>query len=200
MNSKLIYVIATMAIAAPATANAQSAATQATSHTQVQAKSPKARIDAAMQAAAKADVPVSLLESKVAEGRAKNVPQERVATAVEARLEALVRASETMKKAKVESASASELAVTADALEAGVSQSALIKVSRSAPAERRAVAVATLSGLVQLGHASEQALARVSAVVRSNAGLANLHAEVASQLRGGALEAGTNAAGIVRIK
>lgn len=200
MKSKLIYLFAAVAVIAPASVQAQNAAAHATSHTQVQAKTPEARIDAAMQAAAKADVPVSLLESKVAEGRAKNVPQERVAAAVEARLEALVRASETMKKADVESASASELAVTADALEAGVSQSALIKVSRTAPAERRAVAVATLSGLVQLGHASEQALARVSAVVRSNAALAKLNADVASQLRLGGVQAGGNAAGIIRIK
>lgn len=200
MKAGLIYTVLAVAAFAPATLRAQEA--NATSTTQVRATTPQARIDAAMQTAARADVPVALLESKIAEGKAKNVPLDRIAVAVEHRLEALVRASETMKRANVESATAGELAVAADALEAGVSQSALVKVSSSAPAERRAVAIATLTGLVQLGHASEQALARVSAVVRSNAALANLHAEVASQLRLGGINAAGNAgaAGIVRIQ
>ncbi|HEY0671517.1 MAG TPA: hypothetical protein VGD27_04570 [Longimicrobiales bacterium] len=200
MKAGLIYTVLAVAAFAPATLRAQAA--NATSTTQVQATTPQARIDAAMQTAARVDVPVALLESKIAEGKAKNVPLDRIAVAVEHRLEALVRASETMKRAHVESATAGELAVAADALEAGVSQNALVKVSSSAPAERRAVAIATLTGLVQLGHASEQALARVSAVVRSNAALANLHAEVASQLRLGGINAAgsAGAAGIVRIQ
>ncbi|HET9440483.1 MAG TPA: hypothetical protein VFO52_09940 [Longimicrobiales bacterium] len=200
MKAGLIYTVLAVAAFAPATLRAQDA--NATSATQVRATTPQARIDAAMQTAARVDVPVALLESKIAEGKAKNVPLDRIAVAVEHRLEALVRASETMKRADVESATAGELAVAADALEAGVSQNALVKVSSSAPAERRAVAIATLTGLVQLGHASEQALARVSAVVRSNAALANLHAEVASQLRLGGINAAgsAGAAGIVRIQ
>jgi hypothetical protein len=190
MMKKMLILSTVFAVAAlPAAASAQS---------------PETRIDAAMSAAAKANIPVSLLQSKVDEGEAKNVPQERVAAAVEARLQALIRASETMKRADVEAYSATDLAVTADAIEAGVNQNALIKISRSAPPERRAVAVATLSGLVQLGHASEQALARVSAVINSNAALANLQADVASQLQLGQGNAGSNAnvnaAGIIRIK
>ena len=157
----------------------------------LQAQSSNARIDASLETAVQAGIPVELLRSKIAEGRAKGVSEDRIAAAVEARLRGLRRASEAMKKAEVESTSAADLAVGADALEAGVSENALVKISKSAPAERRAVAVATLTGLVQLGHANERALARVSAVVRSNADLARLNAEVARQLQGrGRVDAG----------
>jgi hypothetical protein len=202
MKSRLTCLIIALVAAVPVSVQAQNAAAQATSQANAQL-GPTARIDAAMQAAAQADIPLTLLESKVAEGKAKNVPLDRIATAVEIRLQSLIKASEIVQRAKLESTSESELAVSADALEAGVSQNALVQISRSAPAERRAVAIATLTALVQLGHASEQALARVSAVVRSNAGLANLHAETVSQLGagvGGGLGVGAGASGSVRIK
>ncbi len=193
MKLKICLLIAVTAMV-PVSLQAQNASAQGNAQAQ-------ARIEAALQAAAAADIPVALLESKVAEGKAKNIPVERIAAAVEMRLHGLTRALETLKRAEVNGASETELAVTADGLEAGVSQNALVQISRNAPAERRAVAIATLTGLVQLGHASEHALARVSAVVRSNAGLANLNAEVASQLGVGAGgRAGLNGAGVVRIK
>lgn len=208
MNRKMFYstIVAIALMPAALQAQSTSASANASAHSETQVRTPKARIDATMSAAARARIPASLLESKVEEGEAKNVPQERIAAAVEARFQALLKASETMKRANVEATSATDLAVTADAIEAGVSQNALIKISRSAPAERRAVAVATLSGLVQLGHASETALARVTAAVGSNAALANLQAQVASQLQlnggagNGAVNGALNAGGIVRIK
>ena|SRR5688572_2550500 len=185
----------------PAIAQAQTAA-EANSQAQAQVRTPKARIEAALQAAARAEIPTALLERKVAEGEAKRVPQERVAAAVEARLQGLMRASKVLERAGVEVASESVLAVSADALEAGVSENALVKVSRGAPEERRAVAVATLTGLVQLGHASEVAFARVSAALGSNAALANLQADVASQLQanGGRGTANVNTGGLIRIR
>lgn len=189
-----------LTLALPAALNAQTSAT-AQSATQAQAKAPQARIDAAMQAAARADIPASLLKSKVEEGQAKQVPAQRIAAAVEARLDALLKASKAMKQAQIESTTEGELAVAADAMQAGVSQSSLIKVYRAAPNERRAVAVAVLTDLVRLGKANEHALARVSAAVRSNAALANLQAEVASQLqtRGlGATVTGTLGVGLGR--
>lgn len=198
MKSRLFISMVSAALLAPVAVKAQSAAASATA--QAQAKTPKARIDAAMQAAARANVPASLLESKVAEGEAKRVPQERIAAAVEARLQALVRAAETMDRADVEANSAAELAVAADALQAGVSENALIKVSRNASPERRVVAVAVLADLVRLGQDSEPALTRVTAALSSSAALANLHAEVASQLRLGGLSSTLDAAGIVRIR
>ena len=200
MNTKLIYSMIVAGALIPASLRAQNATATTQAQAEAQARTPKARIDAAMHAAARARIPAALLQSKVAEGEAKNVPQERIAAAVEARLQALVRASETLQRADIEGASQSELAVSADALEAGVSQNALIKVTRSAPAERRAVAIATLSGLVQLGHPSDHALARVTAVLGSNAALANLQAEVASQLQvGGGVNSTVNGTGIIRI-
>jgi hypothetical protein len=55
-----------------------------------------------MNVAAQAKIPLSLVKSKVAEGEAKRVPQERIATAVEARVKSLVRASEALQRADVE--------------------------------------------------------------------------------------------------
>jgi hypothetical protein len=71
----------------------------------------------------------------------------------------------------------------------------VVQISREAPAERRAVAVAVLADLVRLGQSSEQALARVSGAVLSSAALASLHAEVASQLRLGGLSSTLDATG-----
>lgn len=187
-----------LALALPAALNAQ---TSATAQSAAQASTPQTRIDAAMQAAARADIPAALLRSKVEEGQAKHVPPQRIAAAVEARLDALVKASKAMKQAQIESTTEGELAVAADAMQAGVSQNALVKVYRDAPDERRAVAVAVLTDLVRLGKANEHALARVSAAVRSNAALANLQAEVASQLQSrglGATVTGTLGVGLGR--
>jgi hypothetical protein len=198
---KLRFLIATLAFA-PLTVAAQSADVRSTTQAQGQAQAgpAQARIDAAIQAAARANIPTSLLVSKVAEGRAKNVPQERIASAVEARLNSLVHASSALKRADVGVGSAAELAVSADALEAGVSESALIRVSRRAPDDRRVVAVAVLADLVRLGQSSESALARVNAAVTTSAGLANLNAEVSAQLRLGGLNSTLDAGGILRIQ
>lgn len=196
---KIRFLIAAMAFA-PLTLAAQNQGAAASAQGQAQATTPQARIDAAIRAAAQADVPSSLLTSKVAEGRAKNVPQERIATAVESRLKSLLRASAAMDRADVEIESAADLAVAADALEAGVSENALIRLSRSAPDERRVVAVAVLTDLVRLGQSSESALARVNAAVTTSAALANLNAEIASQLRLGGLTSTLDAAGILRLQ
>jgi hypothetical protein len=166
---------------------------------QAQAQTPQARIDAAMSAAAEAKIPLSLVKSKVAEGEAKRVPQERIATAVEARVKSLVRASETLQRADVEVRNEGELLVSADALDAGVSQSALIRISKDAPPERRTVAIAVLADLVRLGAASDNALARVSGAVSSSSALANLHAEVTTQLQRGGLKSTLDATGIIRV-
>jgi len=200
MKFRKIYSLLFLSAFVPAIAQAQTATADATSQTQ--ARTPQTRIDAAMQSSVKAGIPTALLQSKVEEGKAKGVSQERIAAAVEARLQGLMRASAALERAGVDVASQSVLAVSADALEAGVTESALVKVSRGAPEERRAVAVATLTGLVQLGHASEVALARVAAAMSSNAALANLQADVASQLQanGGRANGNVNAGGLIRIR
>jgi hypothetical protein len=182
----------------PAAISAQSAESSAGAN--AQARAPQARIDAAIAAAARAEIPAELIESKIAEGRAKGVAEERIAAAVEARVAGLVRASEAMKRANVEARSAGELSVTADALEAGVSEDAVIRISRDAPSERRAVAVAVLADLVRLGHPVDHAFARVNSALSSGAAMASLHAEVASQLRLGGLRSTLDAAAGGRIR
>jgi hypothetical protein len=57
-----------------------------------------------------------------------------------------------------------------------------------------------LADLVRLGQSSEPALARVTNALISNSALANLQAEVASQLRLGGLTSTLDAAGILRVK
>lgn len=201
MKSTMMAVLVPTMLLMPAVLRAQdaSAAAQGQAQGQGQARTPQARIDAALSAAAKANVPVELVKSKIAEGEAKRVPPERIAAAVEARVTSLVRASETMKRAGVAIESAGELAVTADALDAGVGESAVVRVTREAPAERRTVAIAVLADLVRLGNASDRALARVSAAVTSSAALANLRAEVASQLTVGGLSSTLDAVGGIRV-
>ncbi|MGH7513049.1 MAG: hypothetical protein ACREOQ_09015 [Gemmatimonadales bacterium] len=154
---------------------------------------PQARIDAALTAAASAGVPTSLLERKVAEGEAKGVPMDRIAAAVEQRLQALTQAHDALVKAGLQSTTEGELSVAADAVQGGVSQSALVAISQRAPDQSRAVAIAVLTDLVALGHASDQALARVEgALTRGPEALANLSAEAAGNGHG---EAGLGAGG-----
>jgi hypothetical protein len=149
---------------------------------------PQARIDAALSTALQAGVPVTLLEGKIAEGKAKGVPMDRIAAAVEHRLEALTAAQDAMTKAGIQHSTDGELSVAADAVQAGVSQSALAAVSQGAPDGSRAVAIAVLTDLVAQGQASEQALERVqTALAHGPEALANLGADAAG---GGHAEAG----------
>ncbi|HKT59410.1 MAG TPA: hypothetical protein VJQ46_05130, partial [Gemmatimonadales bacterium] len=152
---------------------------------------PQARIDAALSTALSAGVPVSLLEGKIAEGKAKGVSMDRIAAAVEQRLEALTTAQAAMTKAGIKNSTDGELSVAADAVQAGVSQSALAAVSQGAPDGSRAVAIAVLTDLVAQGQASAQALERVqTALARGPEALANLGAQVAGN---GHAEAGLGA-------
>jgi len=127
---------------------------------------PEQRIAAARQRASTAGIPVSLLDGKVAEGRAKGVPMDRIATAVERRLASLQRARDAMGAgARPPALTPADLNVGADALDAGVEPAALGRLAREAGADRRTVAIAVLTQLVQEGMASEQALARVTAAL-----------------------------------
>jgi len=127
---------------------------------------PAQRIQAARQRATQAGIPVSLLDNKVNEGRAKHVPEERIATAVERRLAALDRARAAMAGgARRVAVTPADLSVGADAIEAGVDPTVLGRLAQSASTESRAVAIAVLTQLVQQGVTSEQALARVNAAL-----------------------------------
>jgi len=198
MKIRMFATVIVLGLALPVSVTAQSAVGSATAGAAVQ--TPEARIEAALASAAEAGIPMALIESKIAEGKAKGVAMERLAAAVEARLAGLQRAANALAQAGVGVESAGQLAVTADALSAGVSETAVVRISRDAPAERRTVAVAVLADLVRLGHANDQALARVNAALSSGAALANLHAEAASRLRLGGMRSTLDAAGVVRVK
>ncbi len=157
-----------------------------------------ARVETALEAAIDAGIPVSLLERKIAEGKAKGVAMERIAVAVEKRLDALVQARDAMNRAGLQSTTEGELSVAGDAVQAGVSQSALASISQHASDETRPVAIAVLTDLVTLGHASAQAVTRVeAALARGPEALANLSAESAGQVRAeGGIGAGAGGAGV----
>jgi hypothetical protein len=131
----------------------------------VWAQDPGQRIQAARRQAESAGIPVALLDSKVAEGRAKGVPMERIAAAVERRLQSLAAARQAMGAGRRVGLTAADLSVGADALEAGVTPQVLGRLATTAPAQHRAVAIAVLTQLVQEGLASERALERVTAAL-----------------------------------
>jgi len=150
-----------------------------------QQASPAARIQAAFGAAARAELPVSLLESKVQEGRAKGVPEARIAAAVEARLDALLRAQRALERGGARAIAAGDLSVAADALQAGVAETAMVDVMTRVPPARRAVATAVLTELVELGISSEVALSRVhAAIAEGGEALINLPLQSSENARG----------------
>ncbi|HEU0052525.1 MAG TPA: hypothetical protein VFQ39_05080, partial [Longimicrobium sp.] len=127
---------------------------------------PEQRIQAAREQAGQTGIPVALLDAKVAEGRAKNVPPDRIAAAVERRLDALTRARVAMTgPGRAPAVSAADLSVGADALEAGVAPGVLGQLAASAPGNRRAQAIAVLAELVHEGMPSDRALQQVTAAL-----------------------------------
>jgi len=175
MRTTTLYLTALLA-AAPAVLSAQDSTSSA-------------RVNATLDAALEAGIPVSLLERKVAEGRAKGVPMDRIAIAVEKRLEALTAARGALVDAGLASTTEGELSVAADAVQAGVSATALATIGSTAPQERRAVAIAVLAELVAAGQASSQALARVQEALTNGP-------EALANLRVGAGAAGGAGAGV----
>jgi len=141
-----------------------------------QVQPPQDRITTALARARQVGIPVSLLEAKIAEGKAKGKSIDVIAAAVEHRAMALEHASQVM-KGQAGNGEA-ELSVAADALDSGVSDAVLRAISESAPRDRRAVAIVALTQLVQLGHVPEAALERVkNALKRGPEALLNLPAE-----------------------
>lgn len=131
------------------------------------------QIQSALDRATEAGIPTSLLESKIREGQAKGVPTDRIADAVQRRLDGLAGAGEAL--AGVPDVSPDDLDVAADALESGVSGAVLAELAETASGERRAAAIAALSYLVDAEVAPEEALARVEeALARGPEALQNL--------------------------
>lgn len=184
MNITAAVVGVTLALSLAQAGHAQDATAGRQEKPTGEAQTPDARIETALATALEAGIPVSLLESKIAEGKAKGVSMDRIAAAVEARMNGLMQASRILEEARVESVTNADLAVAADALQTGVNASTVLEMARSAPGERRAVAIAVLADLVQLGLASESAMARVNAALAAGPrALANLRAEAAASLR-----------------
>ena len=143
-----------------------------------------ARIDAARRSAADAGIPVSLLDSRVAEGRAKGIPLDRIAAVVERRAAALTQARQAMSAAP--GLTSSDLSAGADALEAGLGGNALRAVIQGARAEDRPVAIAVLTFLHQQGVPVDQAVARVrEAVARGPEALRTLPSQATGRERRG---------------
>jgi hypothetical protein len=184
MYRKRLIVIVTVLLLAPLGVAAQGSEASATGRATADAATPQARIQATLETALEAGIPRELLESKIEEGQAKGVAMERIAAAVEARLQGLLKAQEAFSRAGVEAVTGGELLVASEALNAGVSESALAAVALEAPRERRAVATAVLTDLVRLGYASGEAMARLdAALARGPEALVNLRAEAAASLR-----------------
>lgn len=146
-------------------------------------QNPQQRIDAAKRTAETRGLPVALLDSKVAEGRAKGVPLDRIAAAVERRVESLTQARDVMLAApRTTPVTPADLSVGADAIEAGVDPAALGRLTTAAPGNQRAVAIAVLTELVADGESSERALARVTAALqRGPEALRRLPGEAAAE-------------------
>lgn len=182
MNRTAMLALSALA-ALPAAARAQSASVHTTAHTSAAVTAPDARIDAAMLVAAEAEIPQSLLESKVREAEAKQATPEQTASAVEARLAALLEARGTLQSANISAYSEGDLLVTAEALAAGVSREAIVDVAGGASAQSRATAMATLTDLVRLGHDAAHAGTQVGAALAGGVNaLLDLRAHATSQL------------------
>jgi hypothetical protein len=144
-------------------------------------QAPEQRVEQALERAARSGLPVVLLESKIAEGRAKGIGMDRIALAVETRLAALERARTALSRG-AEVVSQADLAAGADAVHAGVDDGDLTTLARVTRGESRPVAIVALTELVRQGHASEHALARVrEALARGPEALQNLPARAAAR-------------------
>jgi hypothetical protein len=125
---------------------------------------PAARIDAARQRAAAAGIPLSLLDSRVAEGRAKGIPDAQIAAVVERRAVALTQARDAM--AAASGLNAADLSAGADAIEAGIGGQTLRSLIAGARSEDRPVAIAVLTYLHQeQGMPVGEAMAQVRAAM-----------------------------------
>ncbi|CAN5701667.1 hypothetical protein BH23GEM6_BH23GEM6_18880 [soil metagenome] len=154
------------------------------------AATPEERIAAARERVAQSGIPVALLETRVAEGRAKGVAVERIALAVERRAAGLVQANEALVRRGVRTTHA-ELSAGADAVEAGVDGASLRAVIQAARAEDGAVALAVLGELARQGLPVAEARGRVTEALRRGGGaaLTNLPQQAAAE-RGGRPPAG----------
>lgn len=155
------------------------------------------RIDAARARAAQAGIPVELLESRISEGRAKGVSEERIAAAVERRAAGLAKSQEAISRSGRQ-VGVDGLSAGADAAEAGVDADALRAVIQAARAGEEPIALAVLGELVRQGQPVGNALERVTqALARRDGSLATLPEQAqADRGRRGAPETAGRPAGV----
>jgi hypothetical protein len=124
----------------------------------------QSRIETSIEHAMTVGIPVSLLESKIAEGKAKGVSMTRIAAAVEHRLEVLTRAQAAL-SAHGEAVATAELAAAANAMEAGANKDNVREVRESAAPEQRPAALTLLAELIADGRLPAQAVAGVQTAI-----------------------------------
>lgn len=136
-----------------------------------------ARFDAAIARAEREDLPTESIVSKALEGIAKRVPPDRIAVAIEQRLDLLVRARAALeprrrdtetrdpqREREVRARARAEISAVADAMQRGVDDDAVRRLSAdSRPDEPISTAVHVLADLVQRGVPSDVALEVLSA-------------------------------------
>lgn len=140
-----------------------------------------ARFDAAIARAEREDLPTESIVSKALEGIAKRVPPERIAFAVEQRLDLLVRARAALqprrrdtgerdaqrdpqREREVRARTRAEVSAVADAMQRGVDDDAVRRLSADRrPDEPISTSVHVLADLVQRGVPSDVALDVLSA-------------------------------------
>ena len=167
LNARILLVFLTLA-AVPLAASAQS---------------PEARIEAARARVSAAGIPATLLDGRVAQGRAKGVSMERIAASVERRASSLSAALQAM-VGPVRDLTAADLNAGADAIEAGIPTSDLRALTELVHGPDRPVAIAVLAQLHRDGLSAAQAFARVTAALGEGPdALRNLPSAAAAERR-----------------
>src|SRR5687768_13212139 len=128
------------------------------------AQTPEERIEAARTKVAAAGIPDSLLNGRVALGKARGVSMERIAASVERRAVALTTAQQAMAGTARELTPA-DLNAGADAIQARIPVAMLRTLTDLAQSADRPVAIAVLAQLHRDGLPAAEALERVTAAL-----------------------------------
>src|SRR5688500_14773600 len=127
----------------------------------VSAQTPEERIEAARTRVTAAGIPDSLLNGRVALGKARGIPMERIAGSVERRATALTAAQQAMGGPARELTPA-DLNAGADAVQARIPVTMLRTLTDLAQGADRPVAIAVLAQLHRDGLPAAEALERVT--------------------------------------
>jgi len=123
-------------------------------------QTPAQRIEAVRARMGQLRIPVELIDAKVAEGRAKGVPIDRIAAAVERRGAGLATAQTALSRPG-RPADRAELSAGADAVDAGIDASSMRAAVQAASPGHGAIALAVLTQLHLQGMPVDRALEMV---------------------------------------